>query len=135
MTANSNMNAPCISQTVLYTDTDGYAKFRQDVLTLSEGNPAARLSPLQASGGFQFRHSPVGFQSDFHCTSTPQWLVVLNGAMEIILQDGSSRIFKAGESFFSNDTLPEGAVFDPKNHGHASRQVGDVPLQTMFVRV
>ena len=124
-----------ITQTILYTDTDGFAKFREEDLHLTEGKPQAMLSPLQISKGFQFRQSPVGFKSSFHCTTTPQWLVVLSGAMEIFLQDGSSRIFKAGESFFSNDTLPEGAVFDPKHHGHASRQVGDVPLQTLFVRV
>ena len=124
-----------ITQTILYTDADGFAKFREEVLHLTEGKPEAKLSPLQSSGGFQFRESPVGFKSSFHCTTTPQWLVVLSGAMEIFLQDGTSRIFKAGDSFYSNDTLPLGAVFDPKHHGHASRQVGEAPLQTLFVRV
>ena len=46
-------------------------------------------------------------------TTAPQWLFVLQGAMEIGLQDGSSRIFRAGEHFFSADTLPAGATFDP----------------------
>ena len=120
---------------MLFTDTDGRARFRDEALALDEGSPISRLSALQASGGCQFRRSPVGFASEFHCTTTPQWLVVLSGAMEILLQDGTSRIFKAGDSFYSNDTLPLGAVFDPKHHGHASRQVGDTPLQTLFVRV
>jgi hypothetical protein len=34
----------------------------------------------------------------------------------------------------SNDTLPVGAVFDPTLHGHCSRQLGDEPLITAFVR-
>lgn len=123
-----------ITQTILFTDTDGYAKFRDQVLPLSEGKPEAMLSPLQVSGGFQFRRSPVGFSSSFHCTTTPQWLVVLGGAMEIFLQDGTSRVFKPGDAFYSNDTLPAGATFNPQLHGHASRQVGDRPLVTMFVR-
>ena len=87
-----------------------------------------------ASGGCQFRHSPVGFASDFHCTTTPQWLVVLQGSMEIGLQDGGTRVFGPGECFYSNDTLPPGATFDPQLHGHRSRLLGDVPLVTMFVR-
>jgi hypothetical protein len=123
-----------LSQTMLYTDAQGRAQFKDELLAVSEGTPAARLSPLAASGGYQFRQSPVGFRSDFHCTTTPQWLVVLSGAMEIGLQDGSVRVFNAGERFYSNDTLPTGAVFDAKLHGHCSRQVGDVPLVTMFVR-
>lgn len=121
-------------QTILYTDTDGRARFKNQPLALTEGTPAAQLSPLAASGGYQFRQSPPGFRSNFHCTTTPQWLVVLQGEMEIGLQDGSSRIFKAGEGFYSNDTLPEGATFDAAVHGHWSRQVGKAPLVTLFVR-
>ena len=119
---------------VLFTDTDGRARFRDDPVPLTEGTPITRLSALQASGGCQFRHSPVGFASDFHCTTAPQWLVVLQGSMEIGLQDGGTRVFGPGECFYSNDTLPPGATFDPQLHGHRSRLLGDVPLVTMFVR-
>ena len=129
------MNTPTtLTQTILYTDLDGRAKFKEVSLALTEGSPAAQLSPLAACGGYQFRQSPPGFRSSFHCTTTPQWLVVLQGAMEIGLQDGSSRIFSAGQSFYSDDTLPSGATFDPAVHGHWSRQVGDAPLVTLFVR-
>ncbi len=119
---------------VLFTDTDGRARFREEDLPLTEGTPAASLSPLMASGGLQLRQSPVGFRSSFHCTGAPQWLFVLQGRMEIGLQDGSSRSFGPGEHFFSADTLPAGATFDASLHGHWSRQVGDEPLVTAFVR-
>ena len=120
---------------VLFTDTDGRARFREEPVPLVEGTPAARLSPLMPSAGLQLRQSPVGFRSDFHCTTAPQWLFVLQGRMEIGLQDGSTRVFGPGEHFFSADTLPAGATFDPAVHGHRSRQVGDEPLVTAFVRV
>ncbi len=119
----------------LFTDIDGRARFRERRVDLSEGNPLmAALSPLAQGGGHQFRMSPVGFRSSFHCTTTPQWLIVLQGAMEIGLQDGSSRVFRAGQGFYSNDTLPQGAQFDGALHGHWSRQVGDEALVTLFVR-
>ncbi len=54
--------------------------------------------------------------------------------MEIGLQDGSSRVFAPGEHFFSADLLPAGAAFDPKVHGHWSRQLGPDPLVTLFLR-
>lgn len=119
---------------VLFTDQDGRARFRDERLALDEGSPAARLSALAPSGGWQLRRSPVGFASDFHCTGAPQWLVVLAGRMEIGLQDGSTRTFGPGECFYSGDILPPGAVFDPQVHGHRSRQLGDEPLVTLFVR-
>lgn len=121
-------------QIVLFTDTDGRARFREQTLALSEGTPAAQLSPLMASGGYQLRESPVGFRSDFHCTGSPQWLFVLQGQMEIGLQGGSTRVFGPGQHFYSADTLPEGATFDPSVHGHRSRQLGEELLVTLFVR-
>ena len=72
------------TKTVLFTDADGRAKFREDTLALSE--------------------------------------------------DGSSRVFGPGDHFYSADTLPAGATFDPTVHGHWSRQVGPEPLVTLFVR-
>ncbi len=128
------MTTPTITQILLETGPDGRARFREQAIALTEGKPAARLSPLLPSGGLQWRESPVGFRSEFHCTETPQWLFVLRGAMEIGLQDGGTRVFRAGDAFYSNDTLPAGAVFDAKVHGHWSRQVGDEPLRTLFVR-
>lgn len=119
---------------VLYTDVDGYAKFREADLALPGGSPKAMLSELIPSGGFQVRHSPPGVSSDFHCTTTAQWLVVLSGEMEIGLRDGSKRVFKAGDHFFSNDLVPAGKEFDSNVHGHSSRVLGDVPLTTLFVR-
>lgn len=130
------MSEPLASftQVVLFTDTDGRARFKEQVLPLSEGKPEARLSALMASGGLQWRRSPVGFRSSFHCTGAPQWVFILEGGMEIGLQDGSSKVFLPGQHFYSADVLPEGATFDPQVHGHWSRQVGDRDLVTLFVR-
>ncbi len=122
------------SKTILFTDSDGRARFRSEDIPLPEGTAEARLSRLFAAQALQLRESPVGFRSTMHCTSSPQWLFVLSGAMEIGLADGSSRIFNAGEHFYSADLLPPGASFDPAIHGHWSRQIGDVPLVTLFVK-
>ena len=122
------------TKVVLSTEADGRARFRDEPVALDEGSPQSRLSRLFASGGYQLRESPVGFRSDFHCTTSPQWVFILQGAMEIGLQGGVSRVFGPGQHFFSADLLPAGAVFDPGVHGHWSRQVGDQPLVTLFVR-
>ena len=122
------------TKTILFTDIDGRARFREEPVALPEGNPQSMLSALMPSSGYQLRHSPVGFHSQVHCTVTPQWVFILGGQMEIGLQDGSSRIFKAGAHFYSADLVPAGAVFDAAVHGHWSRQVGNKPLVTLFVR-
>ncbi|MDR3323013.1 MAG: hypothetical protein LBS89_02280 [Zoogloeaceae bacterium] len=121
-------------KTELYTDADGYARFRDSAIPLLEGDAVTRLSAPFAATGYQLRQSAVGFQSAFHCTTAPQWTFILKGKMEILLRDGSSRIFGAGEGFYSNDLLPEGATFDPARHGHWSRQLGEEPLVTLFLK-
>lgn len=120
---------------VLYTADNGRAQFREERVPLTGGSAQARLSALLPATGYQLRESPVGFASEFHCTPKPQWVFILQGVMEIELQDGSSRRFSAGEHFFSADVLPEGAVFDPKLHGHRSAQRGSDPLVTLFLKV
>ena len=125
---------PAFTRIVLFTDSDGRAKFREETIPLAEGTPAAMLSTVFPSAGYQLRHSPVGFRSQFHCTGKPQWVFILGGEMEIGLQDGSTRVFRPGEHFYSADMLPEGATFDAAVHGHWSRQVGPDPLVTLFVK-
>lgn len=122
------------TKTTLFTDSDGRAKFKNEAVALSEGTPAAMLSAVFDSGGYQLRHSPIGFRSTYHCTGTAQWVFILQGRMGIGLQDGSLREFGAGEHFYSSDHLPEGATFDAALHGHWSCQMGEDPLVTLFVR-
>src|SRR3954470_156379 len=115
---------PAFTKVVLYTADDGRAKWREEEIPLGEGTPQAALSALLPSSGYQLRRSPVGFRSDWHCTPKPQWVFILAGEMEIGLREGASRVFKPGEHFYSADTLPEGATFDAKLHGHWSAQRG-----------
>ena len=125
---------PQFTKTLLFTDVDGRARFKEETLPLNQGTPQSMLSEVFASGGYQLRTSPVGFRSEFHCTGAPQWVFILGGQMEIGLQGGVSRVFGPGQHFFSADVLPEGATFDPSVHGHWSRQLGPDPLVTLFVR-
>ncbi len=122
------------TKVVLFTDTDGKARFKEETLPMEEGNPQSQLTDIFSAEGYQLRYSPVGFRSQFHVTGKPQWVFILSGQMEIGLQDGTSRIFSAGDHFYSADTLPEGATFDPAVHGHWSRQVGNEPLRTLFLK-
>ena len=122
------------TKVVLFTDGDGRARFREEEVQLNEGTPQARLSRVFPSSGYQLRESPVGFRSQWHCTPKPQWVFILRGEMEIGLRDGSSRLFKAGEHFFSADTVPDGEEFNAELHGHWSAQRGSSPLVTLFVK-
>jgi hypothetical protein len=121
------------TKVVLFTDKDGRAKFRDEEIALTEGNPQSMLSKVMSSSGYQLRYSPVGFRSQWHCTPTPQWVFILKGEMEIGVRD-ASRIFKPGEHFYAADLLPAGATFDAALHGHWSAQRGKDALVTLFLK-
>jgi hypothetical protein len=121
------------TKVVLFTDRDGRAKFREEEIALTEGNPQSMLSKIRPSSGYQLRHSPVGFRSQWHCTPSPQWVFILRGEMEIGLRNGG-RVFKPGEHFYATDLLPHGATFDAALHGHWSAQRGKDPLVTLFLK-
>jgi hypothetical protein len=123
------------AKVVLFTDTDGRARFREEQIPLDEGTPQTMLSRILPASGYQLRESPVGFRSEWHCTPKPQWLFVLQGEMAIGLRDGTSRVFRPGQHFFSADVLPAGASFDASLHGHWSAQRGAHPLVTLFIKV
>jgi hypothetical protein len=49
MTAFNPISNSTFLQIILFTDTDGRAKFREEALPMPEGNPQAMLSKLQPS--------------------------------------------------------------------------------------
>jgi len=122
------------TKVVLFTAADGRAQFRDEQIALTEGTPQAMLSTVLPSSGYQLRHSPVGFRSQWHCTPNAQWVFILRGEMEIGLRYGASRVFKPGEHFYAADLLPKGATFDAELHGHWSAQRGNEPLVTLFLK-
>ena len=126
---------PTFTKVLLYTDSDGRSRFRDDAMPMMASGAIGFLSDVFPARGYQLRHSPAGYESPFHCSSVPQWVFVLSGIMEIKLIDGETRQFRAGQSFLSQDLLPDGADFQDGLHGHASRQIGTEPLVTLFVRL
>ena len=71
------------TKVVLFTDTDGKAKFKEETIAMAEGNPQSQLTEIFSAEGYQLRYSPVGFRSQFHVTGKPQWVFILSGQMEI----------------------------------------------------
>lgn len=122
------------TKVVLYTESDGSSRFKEEAVALPAGNPQSMLTPLCPSQGYQIRHSPLGYRSQVHSTASPRWAFVLAGKMEVGVPNGPSRIFEAGEHCYFADMLPGGVVFDPQKHGHWSQQLGDAPLVTLFIR-
>ena len=122
------------TKVVLYTAADGRAKWREEKIALGEGNPQAMLSKVLAASGYQLRHSPIGFRSQWHCTPQPQWVFILAGEMEIGLQDGKHAPLPAGRALLLRGYAAAGGDLRPRLHGHWSAQRGPRALETLFLK-
>lgn len=105
----------------LYTGADGRSH-------LEDLDPAAHpeLTTLQATKGIVFRTSPPGYFSDWHNAPRRQYVITLEGEVEIGLEDGTVHRFGAGHA-----TLAE----DLTGKGHTTRVVGSKPRLTATIHL
>lgn len=93
------------------------------------------LSDQQQALNFRLRSSASSYESDWHVAGDPTLLIILNGAIEIELRDGASKIFSIGELFVAEDYLIEGVEFNPSLTGHRARVVGERELQALHLKL
>ena len=106
--------------TRLYTGSDGQTH-------LEELNAAAPdLTTLRATKGIVFRTTPPGYFSDWHNAPRRQYVITLQGEVEIGLGDGTVHRFGAGHV-----TLAE----DLTGRGHTTRVVGNRPRLTATIHL
>jgi hypothetical protein len=63
---------------------------------------------------------------DWHGVSTPRFLIVLAGQLEIGLGDGSKYVLSKGDIVLADDVT---------GRGHTSRTIGDQPVRVLTVRL
>ena len=104
--------------TRLYTGDDGQTHI--EYLDIGDH----KLSELHPATGIMFRTTPPGHFIDWHPAPRRQYVITLDGEMEIGLADGSVHRFGAGHV-----TLAE----DLSGKGHTTRVVGDKPRITATI--
>jgi hypothetical protein len=104
--------------TRLYTGDDGQTHI--EYLDISD----QKWSELQPATGIAFRSQPPGHFIDWHPAPRRQYVITLDGEMEIGLADGSVQRFGPGHV-----TLAE----DVTGKGHTTRVVGDKPRITATI--
>jgi quercetin dioxygenase-like cupin family protein len=105
--------------TRLYTGDDGQTHLEELDLT---SHP--ELTSLQSAKGIVFRRSEPGYFSDWHNAPRRQFVITLEGEVEIGLGDGTVHRFGPGHV-----TLAE----DLTGKGHTTRVVGNKPRLTATI--
>ena len=95
----------------IYTGDDGLSHF-EDV-----GMPSEDVLRVGTKGGedLVFRRSAENSFSDWHHPTRRQYLIVVEGRMEVTCGDGSTRQFEAGDVLLAEDMTGQ---------GHQTRAIG-----------
>jgi hypothetical protein len=110
--------------TRVYTGADNRSHFEDIEVELKDGGKAGFLSSLQKATGVVFRETDGSYNFDFHNAPRRQYVVNLEGEVEIEVGDGTKRLLRSGDILLAEDTTGQ---------GHISRAVGGKPRKSLFI--
>ena len=108
----------------IYTGPDNKSHFEDVEIPLKDSGKVGFLSKLTKATGVLFRETGGDYNYDFHTAPRRQYVVNLEGEVEIEVGDGTKRIVRAGEILLAEDTTGQ---------GHISRAVAGKPRKSLFI--
>ena len=93
--------------TRLYTGDDNQSHFEDCEMPFEEG-PTGRMTERMPATGVIFRENDPTYNLDWHPAPRRQFVIMLEGLVEIEIGSGEKRIFKPGEIMLAEDTTGQG---------------------------
>ena len=110
--------------TRIYADKQGLSHFEDThIETLPSGPLGSMSSPLDVQAMI-LRENKPGYDFPWHVAPCRQYIVMLEGMVEITVSDGTVRSFGAGSILLVEDTFGE---------GHASRSPDGKRRRSLFL--
>ena len=108
----------------LYTGPDNKSHFEDIQIPLKDAGKVGFISELYKATGVVFRETTGDYNYDFHPAPRRQYVVNLEGEVEIEVGDGTRRILRTGDILLAEDTTGQ---------GHISRAVAGKPRKSLFI--
>lgn len=94
--------------TRIYSDMDGESHFETVNIHLKEEGPLGSLSEVISARALQFRENNSDYYWDFHNPPARQFIIMLDGEIEITTSLGEKRRFLAGDILLVEDVAGKG---------------------------
>ena len=94
----------------LYTGRDNKSYFEEIDMGTETEQPLGHYSKQYPATGIQFREFEQGAHYDWHNAPQPQYIIYLEGEVEVETSGGEKYIFKPGNVLFATDLTGEGHV-------------------------
>ena len=110
--------------TRIYSDANGESRFENIKIPLSEAGEIGSLSMGIPSKEVIFRMVKPTYDYDFHNAPQKQFIILLDGEIEIETSLGEKRTFKGGDILLMEDT---------QGKGHKTRNLRNMERKSIFI--
>lgn len=112
--------------TRIYADKDGKSHFEDISIETVPSGPLGQMSTPLAVSSMILRENEPGYDFPWHVAPRKQYIVMLEGTVEITVSDKSVRNFGPGSILLVEDTFGE---------GHASRSPDGKRRRSLFLPI
>ncbi|MFQ5651140.1 MAG: hypothetical protein ACE5IY_14460 [bacterium] len=110
--------------TRIYCDSKGESRFQDIDIPLRDAGEIGRLSTNLPVNGIVFRENDADYNYDWHTAPQKQYIIMLDGEIEIEVSHGEIRTFRGGDILLVEDT---------HGKGHRTRITNNRPRRSVFV--
>ena len=110
--------------TRLYTGADQQSHFEDYEVEMDDQGPIGFLSARHPVASLIFRHTGADYDFDWHNAPQRQYIVILEGGLDVEIGDGTRRRFGPGDILLAEDTTGQ---------GHISRAVDGQTRRSLFI--
>lgn len=110
--------------TKVYNDSNGDSHFEDIEIPLKDDGEIGFLSDKISAKEVIFRTVKPTYDYDFHIAPQRQYIILLDGEIEIETSLGEKRIFKGGDILLMEDT---------EGKGHKTRNLQSIERKSVFI--
>lgn len=110
--------------TKIYSDNNGDSHFKDIEINLEEKGEIGFLSERIPAGEVVFRKVKPGYDYDFHNAPQRQFIILMDGEIEIETSLGDKRVFSGGDILLVEDT---------EGKGHKTRNLQNIERRSVFI--
>jgi len=94
----------------IYTKEDGNSDFEDFEIDLADAGDIGRLSKAYKVREIIFRETLEDYDYDWHNAPAKQFILMLDGAVDITVSSGKTRRFGTGDILLAEDTTGKGHI-------------------------
>jgi hypothetical protein len=110
--------------TRLFSDDSGDSRFAEASVEVEDKGEIGSISAAYPVAALSFRTTEASYDYDFHVAPARQFIVLLDGEIEIRTSTGEKRTFRGGDVVLAEDTTGK---------GHQTRQLSPGTRRSLFI--